>query len=516
MHSLYSLLHSLSSPEWSAFEKYLTSFTSLNPGEIKQLALAQLLIKEKEEPSSRICCLKIYSRRQDPGFEMLKSRLKEKLLDFLLTDLASDRKENLDETDLVNIKLKKRAAQYQLLLYSKKRVQYVYKMLDEVIHLAKKYEYYSTLTDHLRMKRSVVSMRYYSDEHNTIGEEIDKYWCYYRMVYRAEEYYQKLMVLADYSSKADNKKVDELLKKAIPELERYYRISKSAIIKYHLKMLYLGHYYNCRNYLKGRSTCLELLNLVRNSRTLYRRQRVSIIYDQLSQCELYLRRYKQAAEWAREAQKDFSLGSDNYCVAVELEFRALILMKEYVQALKIAQKLFASAPKNELGGFRHSKYNLFLANALFMQSRHREALGLLSQHMEISSDKAGWEIGARTLKIMILIDMQKFEEASLAVSSLKQLMKRIEKTTPAHLRDKKILNLLLILERNGFCFKTLKVIISKYLDPLSHSKDKNISWQPFTHELIPFHEWFSKKMNNKRTVASVSSRKLAAISATTY
>jgi hypothetical protein len=181
-------------------------------------------------------------------------------------------------------------------------------------------------------------------------------------------------------------------------------------------------------------------------------------------------------------------------------------MEKFEQAEVVANKMLASATKKELGGFRHAKYNYLLANALFKLRRFNEAFNILSQPREISSDKAGWETGARILTIMTLAEMLRLDEASLAVVSLKQFFIRTGKETPISTRDKKILNLLQIAERTGFAFTLLNGNTDKYMQSLC-SKEEEYKWQPFTHEVIPFHLWFSEKMGKKRSYVPVKKEK---------
>jgi hypothetical protein len=168
-------------------------------------------------------------------------------------------------------------------------------------------------------------------------------------------------------------------------------------------------------------------------------------------------------------------------------------MNQYEQSSAIANKMITSATRKELGEFRYSKFNYLLANSLFKQRKFNDALHLLAQSREISKDKNGWEVGARVLTIMALIESLKLDEASLAILSLKQFFKRTDKITPISLRDKIILNLLLGAERKGFVFTTLNGNTEKYISDLQFNNEKT-RWAPFTHEVIPFHDWFAEKM----------------------
>lgn len=496
MEDIYTLIHNLTTGEWQAIQAYFTCFTAHDKSKVKYLQLATDLMQAKECPSEKSICLKLYGEKENDGFRKLKFRLKEKILDFLLTDISADKQQELDEVDYAIIRMKKKSAQFQQLFYSKKRMPILYQLLDEIILLSKQYEQYSILVEHLRIKKTVIGSKNGKEEFEKINEQMNTYWDYNRMVNQAEHNYYELIVLSEYSGKPNKAKLTAFFQKATEEMQRFFETTKSPLIKYHQKFLELGFFWYYRDYSKAQSICMELLNVVRRNKSVYRRQRVGVIHDHLSRCKYYLGNFTEAVEWAREAQKRFNLNSENYCIALEQEFYALFAMKQFEQATKTAKKMLSSATRKELGEFRFSKYNFLNANTLFMQGKYSDALAILSEEREISKDKAGWEIGARLLKIMTLIEMLKLDEARLAVLSLREFLKYTDKKTPVSLRDKTILNLLLILERAGFMFSTLNGSTEKHLKAL-RSQDETLRWEPFTHELIPFHEWFAGKMKVK-------------------
>lgn len=496
MENLYALVQCLTSAEWHSLQNYLSCFSTHNQAQLKQLQLAKLLKEPNACPSHQTCCLKIYGVKKDARFDVLKSALKEKILDFLLTDISSNRQSELDKLDQAYIKIKKLSAQYKHLFHSKPKPALCYDVLDEIISLAKEYEHFPTAVEFLHEKRvGYLSLRKGAKEFEEISSELNKYIVKQQALMKAEQYYHHLMMLYDYNGKCDKKKVNKFLTTIISEVSHDYWQTKSPRINYYLKIFEMDYYQLNENHLKARSTCLELLTIVRNNKSVYRKQRVGVVYDHLSRCEYYLGNYKQAAEWAREAQKHFNLGSDNYCVALEQEFYALFAQSHYEPTIEVANKMLNGATQKELGNFRYSKYNVLLANAFFRLGKYNAALNILSHEHEISKDKAGWETGLRILKIMTLIELNKSDEASLAVLNLKQFFKYIDAKDKSQIRprDKKILNLLLIAERNGFLFSGIPVSqVEKYLSPL-HSNDADYRWEPFTHELIPFHEWFKNK-----------------------
>ncbi|MBI4929671.1 MAG: hypothetical protein HY841_02835 [Bacteroidetes bacterium] len=529
MEILYSLIHSLTPNETQLVKKFLSCFAS-REGEENTLSLKlfDYLQSRSELPEAETCCIYIYGTPQKAEtFVVLKHRLKEKILDLLLTDISDDKQKDLDEADYAIVKINKKSAQFRQLYFSKKKLPLLPYMLDEIILLAKEYEEYSILVEHLKLKKTTINWKKGKKEFEQINKEMEKYLEFNRMMNKAEHCYHELKLLSDYTSKPDDKKLNTFFAIATAELDGYYEQTKSAYIKYYHKFLELGFYQHRNNYSKARSVCLELLDVVMENKSVYRRQRLGVVYDNLSRCEFYLKDYTQAAKDAREAQKYFNAGSENYCIALEQEFYALFAMEKYEDAITMAEKMISSATRKELGEFRDAKYHYLLANALFKKERFREALNLLSQERELSADKAGWEIGRRTLKIMTLVEMNQLDEASLAVYSLKKFFSRTKAEAPISARDKIIRNLLLMAERKGFGFNLLNGGTDKYMEKLgagssefegnskskmaAHSQlktpDSELKWEPFTHELFPFHEWFASKMKKPIPAPSPSKGK---------
>ncbi|MBI3500779.1 MAG: hypothetical protein HY063_03210 [Bacteroidetes bacterium] len=509
MNELHSLLHSLTSAEWAAFRNYLTCFTTYNKEDLKQVQLAEMLMQENISPTHAQCCIQLYGTRNAHEFDDLKYRLKEKTLDFLLTDISCDKKKELDEADYAIIKIKKKSAQFQHLFYSKKRIHLLYGLLDEIISLAKEYEHYSSLAEHLRLKKAITGPKSSQKEFEKISKEMNYYSECSRMINQAEQRYYELIILLEYSGKPAEKKLSAFFENAIGELDGYYQQTKSPLIKYHRKFLELGFYLHKKSYTTARTVCLELLGIVRSNKSVYRRQRIGVVYDNLSRCECYLGNFQQAIEWAQHAQKQFNAASENYCIALEQEFYALFALKQYEPALALAERMLSSATEKELGKFRYAKYQLLRANALFQLRRFTQALNILSQEWEISKDKEGWETGLRVLKIMTLLEMKKESEATLNILALKQFFKRMGSASP---RDKIILNLLMQAQRAGFMFNLLNGVAHENIAKLSPPSPRRgeharaalspsgrdgeglLSWQPFTPEVIPFHQWFASRM----------------------
>jgi hypothetical protein len=109
MDDIYSIIQCLTSREWESLQNYLACFSTHANDEfgLKQLQLARILKEEATCPSEVRCSVKLYGVKNGTGLQMQRSRLKEKVLDFLLTSISRDKKKELDKADYFIIKAKK-------------------------------------------------------------------------------------------------------------------------------------------------------------------------------------------------------------------------------------------------------------------------------------------------------------------------------------------------------------------------------------------------------------------------
>jgi hypothetical protein len=96
------------------------------------------------------------------------------------------------------------------------------------------------------------------------------------------------------------------------------------------------------------------------------------------------------------------------------------------------------------------------------------------------------------MNIMLCIELGKIDEASRLLESLRKYVQRHTKTSEIKLRDILIVKVLREMEKQGFNYDKNNKIISKMLKDLSQ-KGKPTSWEHYSPELIPFHEWLENK-----------------------
>jgi len=134
---------------------------------------------------------------------------------------------------------------------------------------------------------------------------------------------------------------------------------------------------------------------------------------------------------------------------------------------------------------------------LFKKRDYKPVFKELHKQLEISKDKEGRGTAIRVLTIMTLIEMDRFDEVSSRLDSLRKHIERNTEKENTREREKIIFRVLQILEHSGFILKISDdKKITQYIK-LLESNDRVYKWQPLSSELIPFHKWFLEKYGEK-------------------
>jgi len=375
-------------------------------------------------------------------------------------------------------------------------------LLDEIISIAKEYEQYSILAEHLEFKKWTYCLRAGEKEFDQMQKEIDSCEEARRNYSIAYDYVARLNMLYEFSGRRDEEKIRQHFKKAIPDVQRKQSASNSSIILYYLKVLMMDYEMLNKNYLKARSICLELIEVVKGNKSVFTKRRLGTAYDHLATCEMLLGRFDHALEHTRIALEFIPEGIYNYTLSRQWEFYALFYNKQYSDAAACAENMIASARKKEMGGFRWEKFYFLLANAHFKIRDFEKTLIVLDNKFEIKEDKEGWEFNWRVLQIMANVELNNLmpdhgDTASKQVERIRNLFRSNEKKVSFTPRQKNIYKFLSFAEQKGFDFSQLNGKGENYLEQLS-SETSADGWQVLSSELIPFHEWAIDKMKSKK------------------
>ena len=496
MKNLYSLLHSLTRSEIRLLRISLISFAKRRQEETNTLKLLDFLLKKKEVPTIEEACKFIYGGESDLRFKMLKSRLKSKILDSLMHSINTEKKSfQTDHVQYAMVKIKKKVALHVQLSSSKGNHPYVKQLLNEIVFLCKEWEYYTPLAEALQYIKLRKGFRQGEKEFDELSQEIDFYENCDRAVRRANDLYYRLMMKSNFAGTPDIESIQRFINEALEQLKKDYEATQSANIAYFMMFLELAHSLNEKNYSKAKETCLRLIQLISSNKSIFRNQRIGTAYLNLGECEMHLRDYHMTIQNIQLAQEYFPKQSLNYFIAKEDELLAYFYANSIKKAAAISDELLKKVPY-EAGAFRLAQYEFFKANILFIKDDYKEALKILNKKHEISKDKIGWDIAIRILTIMTLIELARYDEASLQIEGLRKHFERQSKMSEIRERDSLILKTLVYIDKQGFTFNKLGLQNSKRLELLK-SVNKKYCWEPLTPELIPFHSWAEKKYAEK-------------------
>ncbi|MCC7301883.1 MAG: hypothetical protein IT233_04500 [Bacteroidia bacterium] len=213
------------------------------------------------------------------------------------------------------------------------------------------------------------------------------------------------------------------------------------------------------------------------------------IYSNVSQIHIYAGDTTGAKKYLGKALKLSDPKKDNYLLCHDLAF----LNEFYSENLPSAARhleICLKAPESH-GMFRLSKYRYHAACLEFVKKDYKEALKHFSQQFDFQQDKMGYAIWLRIMQILCLVETGEIPAAISKVGVLERQFLRLRKKEPLPERTTLVIKLLINLGKTGFRPSRLRKTTLRSLQLLGEKK-QNWSWQPFTPELVKFHEWVRK------------------------
>lgn len=499
------LMQSLSSRQWQAVETHLTCFSDKKEPHEKILRLARLLRNAYSEPAcpagrpdaGKISSTLYWGGENKENAMRLAQRLRNKTLECMLMDFQIRDNPFIACHEKAVIRAYKKYAEYQFLSIGHVPVEIKEDLLNEIICTCKKYELFPLLLSCLEQKRWMEGLRSGMKIFEAITEDMDYYREREKAVSIASGYVLQLKIMYENSGKINPEKVISFLTSSISDLKKQYGRFNSPSILYYLKVLEMDEQSVRNNYTGAKKMCEEIIRLVFAEPSLRIRQRKGIYYAQLAQYEIILRQFDDALGHARLSLDYFPQGGKNYIASQELEFFCLFYTGNYLHAEECMLNMLTAGAK-ALGKFRYGKYSLLLASARFMQGRNADALSALHNDFSFSSKQAGWEISFRILSILIYFELGMHDEFSRQAELLRKFMAYHAQANDFGTRSGIILKLLRNIEKNDYNFSLENHSFQEMLSELESGNGK-YKWEPFTPEIIPFHEWVRKKINSSRT-----------------
>jgi len=500
MEKLHFLIQTLTKPQRKILKVHLKYLSVRKDADTQMMKLADILMTcGSTVPTIEECSLMIYGKMNYLAVQKIKSRLFQRVKALLVFDVGLE-KRGADKEDLerYGVTIRWETTLFQILYNRTGNNPVLRSTMNEIIRLCKEYESYPTLIEILNYKKWL-GYREGEKKMNELNVEVNYYKRCNDTLTKAKDFYLLSIVRSTFTTKEDLESFRKFLRDAIAELNLEAAELKSAFIQYYIKHLEIIYYEAAKDFAVTRDICLELTHIVKDNRSIFSKPRLAIVYGSIAACDLRLGDYELAIDNAVIAQKYCMHNTENYYAAVEYEFVARFYQREIEKCKGVCATLIRSV-KKEVGNFRYAKYLFFQANVFYLQNRFKEALSLLSFKLELSRDKLGWDISIRILRILLLLELGRMDEASTQFESLSKHASRSSSEEALRPRDKLILRTLRMLNHDGFSGSRIRLKLASNYELLT--QDSAYSWEPLSSEMIPFDSWLASRYKLSHRPAS--------------
>ena len=499
MQELIDLIGGLSKEEQDWVRNYLRNFKEdlSNSSKLSQ-AFDDILNSVDKTEIQFSPCLPLESKL---AMNKIQSRLFHAILESFLSESALEKDFLYGIAEKNALRIRKLALKYRALLIKKSisNSTVLNHLLNHISSEAKRFELYDVLLEILEHKRS----RIFLIEGDSAVENLDKEIEYYRRMIKikllAHENYLRLVSNKGLVKKLNAKQLVKFRDDCIQRMEIDLEFGKSKTVEYFLLTFKLDKFIEEEEFEIAEKICLQLLELVENNVCLYVKDRIGIILDNYSMVKCFQSDFNKALELVFEAKKYMRFNSYNSFASYEQQFYIHFYAGNYLNAIEINQRLIRNSFFT-MGAFITGKYFLQRAAVLFKLNRFKESLAVCSEWLEIEREKGRWDLGLRYLRIMNCVELEKFDQASAQIEALRKFISR-NRDLETRQRDIVIYSLFNQLSRAGFVFERNQKIVL-LLNSLK-SKDKQVNFKYYTHELIRTDDWlFNKlKFSNQKKVA---------------
>jgi len=420
---------------------------------------------------------------------VLKSRLFDNIKEALVLNEYFENGQVFNHREQIVFTLKKKILLIKTLFrtMNQGKTETINFLLSETIKIAKENEVYDVLIESLIVQKHQKGIRLGSTEFENITNQIVFYDYCLKCVRNANDAYYRLILSQGFVKSLTNKELEKHLKQSIQQMEIDFQKTKSQEVNYYKHLFEIALSEQEKKFKQAITLCQKLIAMIKKSTVQYSRDRVGFAMSNLSMFNVFTGDYKEAVKYAKIAQEYHIPHSLIYLIMKEQEFYAYFYASIFKDASICIEEMLNHSMA-DTGEYRKSKFIYYQACILFATKQFKEALQLLNKSLEIEKDKTGWNIALRILNILVFIELKKIDGASRALEAVRKYTERLKKSNEVKERDILIIKFLREMEKDRFRYDSKNVMASKILKELSE-KDKPTSWNYYTPELIPFHEW---------------------------
>lgn len=481
MDRIKALYKNLNKSERKALKNYLTAFHS--KGENKPLELIRM-VEKKPNISVEVVATKLYNDPRSKAFIMMKSRLYEKMTEFLTLSVNPGFSKYNKEMPYFHDLIEYRKTMLIATILQKKQLKHLAKeYMEKSITLAAKCNNPDLEIDVLlRIRASNMAIDKSFEEitldiHNAIRRQ--------ERDINAVGIFNKFLALHNLRSSHDHKKI-EFLENNIPDLEESLRQEHSPRAFYYLSMLKVHYFSIKKEYAPAKEAAEDAISVLHDNPGIRSRPRTSEPYFQLGLLELKFHNFDAAIDAYDEALRHVTPGRRAYLMTSIMQIYAYIFKGDTNLTLeKVAkiEEMFTPALQEKLPLLADLLAYL-KACIQHILKNYSKAWNLLQEVGQLTFDKEGWTTGIRIFEIIILVDRDQLDLAGQKLENFRKHLSRY----PTDPRWETIYKLLVGQERLGFTFKTFRNE-TKLLKAL----EEEYTWNHIGSEVICFHRWYREK-----------------------
>ena len=252
---------------------------------------------------------------------------------------------------------------------------------------------------------------------------------------------------------------------------------------------------------KAKAVAANLVEIVRQKPDLFGYPHKMSALKERAELELLTLDFDSAANTLREALR-FPKGGSNIRDCYELLVLCKIYLGDYEVAQRLYQRLFHRSVTSDTSLFLVQKWRYAEAAIWLCLGEASKALRILSTEdfSELVQDKAGWNIGIRSLNIMAAIEKGDTELAEAYTNNLRAFARKLEGLRE---RDHAIIQLFHLLLASEYDFKAvMQAGRAQLVELMGYSSEQR--WDPHSYELINVWSWFVAKANGRTYRLTVS------------
>ena len=484
-NSLINLINKLGEEEVKSLNKFLKYYNEKNNN--KSSRLFEIILNSKEYNLINIQ-KQLYDKVNWQAYNKLIDRLKDKILEVLLFNSNISREEYPERIRVI-FELKKKLILCDVLSFKGLRDD-ADLLCRKIIAKADKYELYDIVMNSLIIRQRFVNIRKKEKEVNNIQKGIQIAELKYKSLLNSQIVYNKILNII--SNSPDSIIFINDLKSSIDQIELELKINNSDTVSYYLYFLKTELYQIEEKFEEASISLLKIENLL-SKKSVYSENRKGTTLLNISNNNIYLKKYKESIQFAEKAKKYFPNNVYNQALVDENLFYANFYLNNLDISTKIIKGLVNLPSANNIL-FSISKWNYFEAVIDFLNNKFQVSIFKLNNIVEMDKDKEGWNINKRLLIIMSRIELKEYESADLQVNSLEKFIKRSLQKRDISLRYIFILRILIKLINSNYNFKIVYENRKKYFQLIA-SDDINFKWRIKSPELIKFDNWFLSKCN---------------------